>query len=604
MRTPRTDYGTVLLHWLLVAALLLAIFTGFRLAADQSHLQWLQALGAILPQGNVWRLHIGAGLALSGLAAAYVAYLRRARLSRRVSLDRARLIGLTRSGRVRWSAINVVLYWTFFVVFLLQLGTGALLFVGYGGRVSTLHLAGASLLVVYPLLHVAAQWAYGGVDQILRIMRPTGLGPAVRPPTLAEALVEHLARHEPESIRSKQLGEAGSGQTSGRLNGKDLSPHATRLHANPIAVAFAAGAVATSLIVLTDTASRDVLIIAAVPAERVPKLDGDLGDPVWRSAVPVVVQTQQGENFDGTGATRVEMRAVHDGTFAYFAFVWDDPTRSLKHLPLFKKSDGWHLLHEQFDIEDEDAYYEDKFAVLLSRSSEMPSGGAIHLGPRPLAAKPGGLSGRGLHYTTDGSIVDVWHWKAARGGLLGYMDDNYFGAPVEPTLAESAGKTRYKGGYAVDPGKAFYAHNFKSEPPGGYRAAIQPIKLPKDMAKIVLAMGRIDLDPNHGEAEGARWWMTSEESVAYSAALDARIPVGTVIPGVLIDGEYTGDRADVRCGAHWAAGRWTLEVARRLNTGSQYDIAISSGVFLWVAAFDHSQTRHTRHLRPIRLEVR
>jgi hypothetical protein len=93
------------------------------------------------------------------------------------------------------------------------------------------------------------------------------------------------------------------------------------------------------------------------------------------------------------------------------------------------------------------------------------------------------------------------------------------------------------------------------------------------------------------------------ESAPYSAEADALIPVGTVIPGVIVSGAFTGDRADVRCAARWAGGRWSLEVTRRLDTGSKYDIPIRTGTFMRVAAFDHSQIRHTRHVRPIRLEV-
>jgi hypothetical protein len=116
-------------------------------------------------------------------------------------------------------------------------------------------------------------------------------------------------------------------------------------------------------------------------------------------------------------------------------------------------------------------------------------------------------------------------------------------------------------------------------------------------------MKLIDLDPNHGESDGARWFMTEAESTPYSTEQDRRIPVGTVIPGVILSGDFSGDRADVRCAARWASGRWALEVARRLDTHSQYDVALKTGVFMRVAAFDHNQIRHTRHVRPIRLEV-
>jgi hypothetical protein len=298
------------------------------------------------------------------------------------------------------------------------------------------------------------------------------------------------------------------------------------------------------------------------------------------------------------------VRAVHDGAIVYLAFTWDDPTRSLKHLPLIKRADGWHLLHTHYDIEDEDSYYEDKFSVMLSDSAVMPAGGSMHLGPKPLADKPAALSGRGLHYTTDGSIVDVWHWKAARGGLLGWVDDNYFGAPKPPTEAEAAGKSRYKAGYMADPGKAAFDNNFAAQAPGGYREPLKPKRLPKDLAALGQAMGPVNLDPNISERAGARWWMTADESEAYTPEADKRIPPGSVIPGVLINGDYTGDRGDVRCGAHWAAGRWTLEIARRLDTRSAHDIPIRTGTAMWVSAFDHSQTRHTRHLRPIILEVK
>jgi hypothetical protein len=117
------------------------------------------------------------------------------------------------------------------------------------------------------------------------------------------------------------------------------------------------------------------------------------------------------------------------------------------------------------------------------------------------------------------------------------------------------------------------------------------------------AMGAISLDPNVSDIDAARWFMTEAESVPYTSELDRLIPVGTVLPGVIVAGEVSGDRADVRCAARWVSGHWTLEVARRLDTNSQYDVPLKTGTFMRVAAFDHNQIRHTRHVRPIRLQV-
>jgi hypothetical protein len=100
--------------------------------------------------------------------------------------------------------------------------------------------------------------------------------------------------------------------------------------------------------------------------------------------------------------------------------------------------------------------------------------------------------------------------------------------------------------------------------------------------------------------------MTPDESVPYTPELDAGIPLGTVIPGVIIPGDNTGDRAHVHGGAKWKDGYWTLETTRALATGSQYDIDFTTTepLYVWVSVFDHNQTRHTRHMRPVRLETR
>jgi Ethylbenzene dehydrogenase/Prokaryotic cytochrome b561 len=591
-KPPRTDAGTVILHWLVVLVIATLFVTGLAIAADAPHRTWVRQFRTLLPQGDVWTVHVLAALLLSGLAVAYTVYICRAGLTRRVRLDKVRMFGLQRPGRMRWGSLNVLLYWALFAVLSLQIGTGVLLYLGYGGAVVSLHFWCAVGVVAFPILHILAHFKYGRLAQVLRIVRPGPLEQVGPPPSLAELIRQRL-ENEPRQDVSFDRQAAANGA---RVN-------ETRLHAHPLITAAIAGAVALSVAGSVDFSVQPKLIVRAIAKHEAPQVDGDTSDAVWRKARVAVVDTHQGVNLSGTGASRVTIRAVHDGVWAYFAFTWEDPTRSLKHLPLIKKADGWRLLHSAYDIEDENSYYEDKFAVMLAESGAMPAAGTTHLGPQPLAGKPAAYSGRGLHYTTNGRIVDVWHWKATRGGLLGWMDDNYFGAPAEPTPAETAGQSRYKAGYATDPGKAFYGNNFDQQPPGGYTGPLVPKRLPKDLAATRAAMGAVDLDPETSEAAGARWWLTANDSVPFSAELDQRIPAGTVIPGIVIAGDYTGDRADIRCAAQWAAGHWTLEVVRRLDTGSPHDIAIKSGVSMWVSVFDHSQTRHTRHLRPLLVEV-
>jgi hypothetical protein len=128
--------------------------------------------------------------------------------------------------------------------------------------------------------------------------------------------------------------------------------------------------------------SVDYLQVHRIAPAEAPILDGDTSDRAWRSVKPFALITGEGGNFDGKGETRINIRAVHDGTWAYFLFTWEDPTRSLKHLPLVKEADGWHLLRTGYDIGDEHDYNEDKFSVLLT-TSDVTLAGAFGIGCGP-----------------------------------------------------------------------------------------------------------------------------------------------------------------------------------------------------------------------------
>ncbi|WFU18585.1 ethylbenzene dehydrogenase-related protein [Bradyrhizobium sp. CB3481] len=349
----------------------------------------------------------------------------------------------------------------------------------------------------------------------------------------------------------------------------------------------------------------ETLYIKRIDAADAPVLDGDAPDPAWRSAKPVTVLTGFGGNLGGKGNSAVEIRAVHDGKWVYFRFTWEDPTRSLKHLPLVKREDGWHVLHDRYDRADERAFFEDKFAVLITNEPiVIPGDHTYRGGPTPVADRPSTLSQRGLHLASvSGQAMEVWQWKASSGGLLGWIDRHHFDLPVDPTRAQAAGEFPYRGGYIQDArAMSLYADNCEAQPLGGYERPVQPRRLPRDWNATHAALGKVDLEPDQGDTEGSRWWMTMPESEPYSADLDVRIPVGTVIPGSLILADDLAQRALVRGAARWGVGKWTLEVARRLDAAYP-DVPIGSNTRMWVAVFDHAQTYHTRHIRPVRLEL-
>jgi hypothetical protein len=625
MKYRKTDYGTIILHWLLVGAFGVALFSGMRIATETPERIWINLFDALLPRESVWVIHMQAALVLVAVALAYTVYLTRSGLARRVKLDGIRFRGLFGRTEARLGAINVLLCWIFFVAMLLLMASGGALYFGIwaGYGAATLHWYATWAILAFAALHILTHFKIGGLAQLFRIFRPALLPPPPKELDAVELLAmlaeqsAEIARHtapdyevstrpthpphggpqKQGAARSQSMSAGASAQGSGSRR-----RHST-LQANPLVVAAAVAITGTSFILAADRLVTDQLEIHRIDSADAPTLDGDTSDPAWRAAIPFFVTTNAGGNFEGKGETRIEIRAVHDGTWAYFLFVWEDPTRSLKHFPLQKESGGWRILNNALASGDESDFHEDKFSVLLTTADLTLAGDrTFHASPNPIAGAPATMSGRGLHYSTAG-YVDVWEWRATSGST-GWMDDAHFGPPLEPTPMQAKHIVPYRGGFAPDPGSANYADNFaiEADTAGGARF-VAPLRLPRDLVATTAALGRIDLDPGHGDEDGSRWYMTEAESTPYSAEDDARIPVGLTIPGVIIAGEFVGDRADVRCMARWASGRWALEVARRLDTGSEYDVPIKTGVFMRVAAFDHSQIRHTRHVRPIRLEV-
>ena len=605
-----------------MAAFAVALVTGLRIATETPDRTWINWFDAVLPRNGVWLAHMQAAVVLVAVAIGYIVYMFRSGLGRRVQVDRVRLRGLfVGRGQARLSAVIALMYWIFFVTMSGLLISGGLLYFGFysGYDVAMLHWVGTWVILAFVVMHVLTQFKSGGASQLLRIFRPAPL-PAPPPRLDAVELLGLLAEQSARSPESESFDppppEVSSHPLQPRTEARrdqtreaDPAPAKSRnptLQANAFVVAAAAALTGASLIVATDHLAVDSVQIRRINPADAPILDGDTSDRGWRGVKPFSLLTGEGGNFDGKGEARIEIRAVHDGTYAYFLFTWQDSTRSLKHLPLVKEADGWHLLHSGFQLGDEHQYNEDKFSVLLTTSDVTLAGGrTFHPGPQPVAGAPATMSGRGLHYTETG-YADVWQWKAT-SGAAGWMDDAHFGPPLNPTPMQAANVVPYKGGFAPDPGTASYRDNFtvEADTSGGPRRSrlIAPLRLPKVVAATRDAMGDIDLDPNHGESDGARWFMNEKDSVPYSTDADARIPMGTVIPGVILSGEFSGDRADVRSAARWASGLWALEVKRRLDTTSQFDVPIKSGVFMRVAAFDHSQIRHTRHVRPIRIEV-
>ena len=289
-----SDVGTVVLHWLTVASIIVSIVTGLRISADGQQAFWAKQLSAILPTGEVWTLHVLAGLTLSGIILAYWVYLKRAALADRNATARLALLTPPTNRRLRLKAINIALHWFAYTAIAALTLTGIALYLGYASWFLTIHNALAWAMLIYFAAHTLTHFLYGGVAQLLRLFRPAKL-------------------HENNRTRVWPLG-----------------------------IALISGAISVSALVSIDWNTRQTL--NSIVVKTAPTLDGTLDEPFWQDANSIFVETQQGANLGGTGSSTVEVKSVVSVDNIHFAFRWQDPTRSLMRAPTVKTKDGWRVM--------------------------------------------------------------------------------------------------------------------------------------------------------------------------------------------------------------------------------------------------------------------
>ncbi|MDB5614676.1 MAG: hypothetical protein JWQ22_2329 [Devosia sp.] len=594
-RSPRSDFGTFVLHWVLVILVTVQIGTGLRIASHEPSLGWLANLDFVLPRENLWYWHLVGALGFTAVFVSYITYVLVARLGQRSRLDHSRLASLWRGGSARWTTFGVLVLWVGFGAFAAEIISGSLLYLGKAGWAISVHRHAVWFCIVFPFAHVLCHYLAGGIDQVLRILRPTRLVIPSAPPDILTMLAEH--------VQFVDTLKQGHQPTLDDFAVISESKRETARKPLITSVIVGASVVALGLVAQNQTSQTlDVPLLENLGRFDAPVINGDVSDAVWAMAPSIGLLTSQGANFAPERQSWIEIKAVRDQTKIYISLIWEDQTRSLRHLPLVKGPDGWLIVRSVTPESREEIFYEDQFSMLISPPTVPIIGSAVHLSPKPLRGYPPSSTGRGMHYLENDAVSDLWVWRASHGGPSAMVEDARFGNPVAPTPGQLSGAEHYRGGYAPDEGPScFIVNHALSKNPEN--PALVPLRLPKDISWVAPREDDSHVSADFSDPDDARYWMTDDESEPYSLALDQQFPENSVIPGIIMTCVPSGGRADVFGHARWAAGRWTLELMRALNTNSTQDVPIASGSLVWLAAFDHAATRHTRHVRPIELHL-
>jgi hypothetical protein len=335
--------------------------------------------------------------------------------------------------------------------------------------------------------------------------------------------------------------------------------------------------------------------LTAATTASAPSVDG-VAESAWSGATPLSIAVHGGFAGDIT----VTMRAMYTPTRVFFLLQWDDPTESWERVPWLKTATGW--LHEEvapptFDnsrlsrwrTPPDEYRYEDKLAIIWNTTGANAVDGFNENGCAVLCHvdRPG--DARPLKYTNlVGETADMWHWKLVRTNVVHRLDDQY--VYWNRTLSLNA-----NGGRSGDPGGGEYKSNGTTGP--AFTSANQPataanrryFMVDSATAAAWAAVG-LTIDPNDIATAFTDTYAVGDQ-IAYAIA--------TLLPNK--------DRSDVEAYGVYAAGKWTLEIARNLTTTSvgaipaggtsivPVDVQFTPGqdYHFGVAVFNNAQIEHS-----------
>jgi hypothetical protein len=101
--------------------------------------------------------------------------------------------------------------------------------------------------------------------------------------------------------------------------------------------------------------------------------------------------------------------------------------------------------------------------------------------------------------------------------------------------------------------------------------------------------------------KGGTYYLKEEDKAPFD---DSKFQPGDEVASILV-APTTGDRGDISTNIAWNNGKWSIVLARKLVTGSKYDVQFDNldGTYEFgLAAFDNAQVRHAIHVGALQLK--
>ena len=237
----------------------------------------------------------------------------------------------------------------------------------------------------------------------------------------------------------------------------------------------------------------------------------------------------------------VEIRAFYTDAELFLQLSWDDATRDATMRDWRFDGTSWQ----------NDGAIEDGFGLLWDARGQFRDFScayACHISDFGVSKSNFHASNR-MRMAQENSWLDLWNWKAARTGALGFADDRYIDE---------------RGMHGDTPGELFTENS---------------------LARLRGSTDPAPFDAGDGPVYDARR-LPADEGFR---------PPGATAPGYLVE-RPVGGRADIRALSSHRNGRWTVTLRRKLATGDPHDVVFvpgdAVGVSFGLSIMDHSLYEH------------